>query len=212
MARSKSEVLLSTVPSTGGANPADQRGLARLALAEALPRFCVPHGKAAEDEYAGAITFCGVDEYQSSAVRWKGLGRRLGRRGYLPGMGGPEPQPDAILDVPFLMCRRCKFRIQTFQFLCLATVFVGMCAVIGALAAAQQGAMELAKYFGFAIFPGWLPFGLLLAAGFFAKARPAWRVRRTPDRTHIAVRAHPNFIEQYERRSELPDIPRRGLA
>ncbi|MDO3647612.1 hypothetical protein [Nocardia mangyaensis] len=178
-----------------GADPVDRRGLARLALVEELPPVCVPHGRAAVAEYEGGVTFSGTDEYHSPAVFWRGLGRRLGRRGYLPGVGGPEPQPDALLDVTFHMCRRCRFRVQVYQFLCLALIFAAICTLIGGLAAAQQGATELAKYFAFAFLPGWIPGGLLVIVALFTKARPRWRVRRTPDRRHIAVRAHPRFAE-----------------
>ncbi|MFC4124108.1 hypothetical protein [Nocardia rhizosphaerae] len=193
-----SEVLIPTVLSANGANPVDRRGLARLALAADLPDLCLQHGLAAETEYEAAITFCGTEEYQSGSVFGRSTVRRLGRRRFLPGMGGPEPEADAILDVRMRMCRRCKRRVDVIQFLCLATVFAGVVAVVGALATVQQGATELTRYFAYAIFPGWIPGGLLLAAFLFSRARPQWRARRTPDRRYIAVHAHPRFHAAFD--------------
>ncbi|WP_336085288.1 hypothetical protein [Nocardia sp. SSK8] len=192
----KSEVVLPTTLSAAGSNPLDRRGLTRLALVDELPPLCLQHGRETGDRFAASITFCGTAEYQSAAVFWRGLGRRLGRRGYLPGMGGPQPQADAILDVSLPTCRRCRLRVGVFQFLCLAMVFVGLLMVIGALASAQQGATHLVKYFAFGIFPGWIPVGLLLTVLFFNQARPAWRARRTEDRGSVAFHAHPRFLER----------------
>lgn len=56
--------------------------------------------------------------------------------------------------------------------------------MIGAFAAAQQGAMD----------------SLLLAAFLFTRARPEWRARRIPDRRYIAVHAHPRFHEAFTAR------------
>lgn len=184
--------------SAAGANPLDRRGLARLGIVGALPDLCVPHGRPPVKTYTGAITFRGVDEYGLGIALEEGLSRISVRRGWTREVGG-DPEPDAILDVPMAMCRRCKFRVDLIQFLFLATVFVGICFVVGALASAQAGARDLALVFAYAILPGWFPCGLLLAVYFYTHARPRWKVRRTHDRRHIVVRAHPRFAERIDR-------------
>ncbi|MFD3592190.1 hypothetical protein ACFWU5_05640 [Nocardia sp. NPDC058640] len=178
-------------------NVADHR-FSRFTLTDELPPICIQHGRSADKWSDTAITFDGTQQYTTSyglkesyvgdeGLLTKGLNKSVSR----------IPDADSVLHARLPMCRWCRLRTSLYSFAFLAGVFAAICTVIGALAAQQAGRMDLAKYFAIAIFPGWIPTGMIVLVTLFNRVQPTLNARRTADRRGLAVRAHPHFIEQF---------------
>ncbi|MFC6011787.1 hypothetical protein [Nocardia lasii] len=190
----------------------DQR-FSRFTLTEALPPICIQHGRSAVAWSETAITFDGTQQYTTAyglkesyigedGLLTKGLNKSASR----------IPDADSVLHAKLPMCCWCRFRTGLYSFAFLAGVFAAICTLVGALAAQQAGRMDLAKYFAFAIFPGWIPIGMIVLVTLFNRVQPTLNARRTADRRGIAVRAHPRFIAQYESRPDPQNNPEPGFT
>ncbi len=112
--------------------------------------------------------------------------------GMIPFFKSPST-PNTTLHGEWPLCGKCVRRADVYRGICVALVSVGLLAIAGIFVAMQVGVERIPPAVVIAIFPGWLPFGLVLATLAYDKSTRFVSVRPIVDLTSVTIRAHPNF-------------------
>ncbi|MFQ6326148.1 hypothetical protein ACLMAL_08425 [Nocardia sp. CWNU-33] len=162
-----------------------------LILREQLPRVCSEHGRPAAQLRTAQIPFVdrrGGAERLTSARFLLRIFSRIGSRDPF------NVDPHIVLHGDWPACPACLRRARQFvrigQFLSAAAAIT----VVALVLALLQGVRGLVVPLVFAVFPGWFPVGLLLIRGAFERAEIFAHARMTPDRSHVVITAHPDFV------------------
>lgn len=161
-----------------------------LELTEPLPDVCTEHGLPAVEHRSRPIVFQGSRGEREQAT--PGAVARSVMAGALPFFKSPST-PNTTLHGEWPLCSKCVRRSHLYRGICIALVSIGLIAIAGIFVASQVGVERIPPAVVVAIFPGWLPFGLVLAMLAYDKTTRFVSVRPITDLTTVTIRAHPNF-------------------
>jgi hypothetical protein len=162
-----------------------------LVLSEPLPTICSDHGLPAVEQHDTQLPFvdrrAGAEQLTFGRFLMRIVSRFWSRDRY-------NFDPDIVLHGAWPICPTCLSRARRFVRIGRTLSAAAAITVIALILALLQGARGLVVPLAFAAFPGWLPVGLLVIMGAFERAEIFAHARMTPDRAHVIISAHPNFV------------------
>ncbi len=187
-----------------------------LELVDSLPEVCARHGEAAVERVDKAF------EFRPRNRRWFSKGFRWVQRTAWYEMGfvldmlfrtatfrrtKDFTPPSTVLEGSWPVCSKCLRGRRIWQYLGHAIVLAGIGLIIAILIAIQ---ISTSKYLppplGLALFPGWIPCGLMVAVLAYRHSGVLVLFRPITEHTAVTINAHPKFADAGESRGTPTEI------
>jgi hypothetical protein len=183
-------------------------------LAARLPDMCSEHGQPAVARRSKDIRFRRVDDQWRQRTAGDhflefitGIGRTFGRGPAAAWRAAFDWRPEAVLEGDWPICSRCLHLSLMYRWIGHVIIALGLVLLYALFVIwstfgtwRPTSATWRPIALSIAIFPGWLPCGLIVATLAYIRAGTFARIRPITEPTTVILRAHPAFAAAFERR------------